>query len=99
MDELQRPRERQMPTSDRRSPARRRQAEHTAGEAKQIAARRRDEASGVAGLVAERASEWTLDGPDWSFLEAQKYFWNPLIATGSAWKLRDGRTCPTRPPS
>jgi 1-acyl-sn-glycerol-3-phosphate acyltransferase len=29
--------------------------------------------------VADRASEWSLDGPDWSFVERQKYVWNPLI--------------------
>jgi 1-acyl-sn-glycerol-3-phosphate acyltransferase len=29
--------------------------------------------------VAERASRWSLDGPDWGFMERQKYFWNPLM--------------------
>jgi 1-acyl-sn-glycerol-3-phosphate acyltransferase len=41
--------------------------------------RRRDAQSGVSGWVADRASEWTLDGPDFDFLELQKYFWNPLM--------------------
>lgn len=79
MDELQEQRDRRAPTDGHRSSARRRQAEHTAREARQTAARRREAASGVTGLVAERASEWTLDGPDWRFLEIQKYFWNPLM--------------------
>ncbi len=40
---------------------------------------RRDDAEGAAGWVAERAGEWTLDGTDHSFMERQKYFWNPLM--------------------
>jgi 1-acyl-sn-glycerol-3-phosphate acyltransferase len=31
------------------------------------------------GWVDQRASEWSLDGPDYDFLERQKYFWNPLM--------------------
>ena len=30
-------------------------------------------------MVADRAGQWTLDGPDWEFLELQKYLWNPLV--------------------
>jgi 1-acyl-sn-glycerol-3-phosphate acyltransferase len=30
-------------------------------------------------LVSERASKWTLEGPDWEFMERQKYLWNPLM--------------------
>lgn len=32
-----------------------------------------------ATLVSGRAEQWTLDGPDWDFMERQKYFWNPLM--------------------
>src|SRR5581483_3917657 len=32
-----------------------------------------------AGLVDKRASQWSLDGPDWDFMEQQKYLWNPLM--------------------
>jgi hypothetical protein len=35
--------------------------------------------SGAAGWVSERASQWTLDGPDFKLIELQKYFWNPLM--------------------
>jgi 1-acyl-sn-glycerol-3-phosphate acyltransferase len=35
--------------------------------------------NGASGFVAERASRWSLDGPDWDFMERQKYFWNPLM--------------------
>ena len=31
------------------------------------------------GWVAERAGQWSLDGPDYTFMEFQKYFWNPLM--------------------
>jgi hypothetical protein len=31
------------------------------------------------GVVASRASSWTLEGPDWAFIELQQYFWNPLM--------------------
>jgi len=79
MDELQRKRERQADTSSRRRQNRRRQAEHTASEASEVVARRRASQSGAAGWVADRASGWTLEGPDWSFLESQKYLWNPLM--------------------
>ena len=40
---------------------------------------KRAQAEGVAGWVAERASQWDLDGFDPDFLEKQKYFWNPLV--------------------
>jgi 1-acyl-sn-glycerol-3-phosphate acyltransferase len=35
--------------------------------------------SGITGLVADRASEYDLRGPDWEFMELQKYLWNPLM--------------------
>ncbi len=55
---------------------RRRQEARKAG---QRARKRVQAQSGAAGWVAERASEWTLDGPDTSFFELQKYLWNPLM--------------------
>jgi 1-acyl-sn-glycerol-3-phosphate acyltransferase len=77
MDEAQRQRRRD--TRDTRTQTRRRQAEHTAQKARQAAQRRRDAQTGAAGWVANRAADWTLDGPDWGFLEIQKYLWNPLM--------------------
>src|SRR5205807_2479717 len=35
--------------------------------------------SGAAAWVEDRASQWSLDGPDWDFMERQKYLWNPLM--------------------
>jgi 1-acyl-sn-glycerol-3-phosphate acyltransferase len=58
---------------------RRGQAERHAIEARQKVARRRARQSGAAAWVSERASQWSLDGPDWRFLELQKYLWNPLM--------------------
>jgi 1-acyl-sn-glycerol-3-phosphate acyltransferase len=40
---------------------------------------RREQLSGAPAWIAERAGSWTLDGPDWDFMERQKYFWNPLM--------------------
>ena len=36
-------------------------------------------ASGAAGWVADRAGEWSLEGPDTDFMELQKFVWNPLM--------------------
>ncbi|MFZ0039777.1 MAG: lysophospholipid acyltransferase family protein [Solirubrobacteraceae bacterium] len=55
------------------------QAKRHAAQAKRKVDKRRDDQSGVSGWVSDRASEWTLDGPDWSFMERQKYLWNPLM--------------------
>src|SRR5581483_6096822 len=45
-----------------------------AEEARSKAERRAAEQSGLAGWVDERARQWSLDGPDWQFMERQKYF-------------------------
>jgi 1-acyl-sn-glycerol-3-phosphate acyltransferase len=58
---------------------RREQARRHAAQTKRKAAERREQVSGAAGWVAERAGQWSLDGPDSSFMERQKFFWNPLM--------------------
>ncbi len=73
MNQVQRQRD-----SRRREPAREQAAEQAA-EARRRAARRRARQSGAAAWVSDRASRYTLDGPDWDFLEVQKYVWNPLM--------------------
>ncbi len=55
--------------------AREKAAEAAAGKA----AERRERLSGATGWVAERASDWSLDGPDFVFMERTKYLWNPLM--------------------
>ena len=55
------------------------QAQHHADEARRKVDERREEQSGVSGWVADRAGEWSLEGPDWGFMERQKYLWNPLV--------------------
>jgi len=77
MDELRNRREPRATAVQDRQPSR--QAERHAERARRQVAQRRAEQSGVTGWVADRASEWTLDGPDFDFLELQKYFWNPLM--------------------
>jgi len=58
---------------------RRGQAERHAAQARRTADERRKQQSGAAGWVAGRAGQWSLDGPDWDFMETQKYLWNPLM--------------------
>ena len=53
--------------------------ERFAEQAARKAQRRREDAEGAAGWVADRAGEWSLDGPDYRFMRSQQYFWNPLV--------------------
>jgi 1-acyl-sn-glycerol-3-phosphate acyltransferase len=55
-----------------------RRQEH-AEQAREKVQRRREQLDGPAAWVAERASQWDLEGPDWGFMELQKYVWNPLM--------------------
>src|SRR5947209_8401434 len=75
MNDLQRKRETRTVPVQSREPQARRHAE----DARRKVSRRRAKQSGVAGWVSERASQWELDGPDWRFMERQKYLWNPLM--------------------
>jgi 1-acyl-sn-glycerol-3-phosphate acyltransferase len=75
VDDLQLKRQRQQ----RNGSHSREQAERHAEQAGRKVRERRERQSGVAGWVSDRASQWTLDGPDWKFIERQKYMWNPLM--------------------
>ena len=55
------------------------QAERHARRAKEKADARREEATGAAGWVADRAGNWSLEEQDLSWMDRQKYFWNPLM--------------------
>jgi 1-acyl-sn-glycerol-3-phosphate acyltransferase len=55
--------------------ARKRQADVTRKKVQE----RREKQSGAAGVIADRAGQWDLDGPDWAFFQRQKYLWNPLM--------------------
>jgi 1-acyl-sn-glycerol-3-phosphate acyltransferase len=55
------------------------QAQLHAERAREKADARREDTDGVAGWVADRAGEWDLDGPDYAFMERQKFLWNPLV--------------------
>src|SRR5256885_9620611 len=71
-----------MPNTRSRSRQRsngRAQRDRFAEQAKRKVRGRREKADGAAGWVAERAGQWTLDGPDTTFMERQKFLWNPLI--------------------
>lgn len=55
------------------------QARAHAEAARRKVSERREQQTGAAGWVADRAGEWSLQGPDWEFVERQKYLWNPLM--------------------
>jgi 1-acyl-sn-glycerol-3-phosphate acyltransferase len=55
------------------------QAERHARRAKEKADARREQATGAAGWVADRAGDWSLEAQDLSWMERQKYLWNPLM--------------------
>src|SRR5215208_6482860 len=55
------------------------QAKRTAADARRTMDERRRKQSGAAGWVADRAGQWSLDGPDYKFMERQKLLWNPLM--------------------
>jgi 1-acyl-sn-glycerol-3-phosphate acyltransferase len=59
----------------RSNASRARQAVKARGKAEE----RRSKASGASGWVAGRAGEWSLDDWDPTWIERQKYFWNPLV--------------------
>ena len=79
MAEAQRARERRPGRSRDAGPSPRRQAERHAEQARRKVDRRRKDQSGAAGWVAGRAGKWSLDGPDYDFMERQRYLWNPLM--------------------
>jgi 1-acyl-sn-glycerol-3-phosphate acyltransferase len=79
MDELQKRRQSRTQGNRRNGHARPSQAERHAEAASRKASERRERQSGAAGWVADRAGQWSLDGPDWGFIERQKYLWNPLM--------------------
>src|SRR5881227_3833829 len=68
-----------MATAQRDKPPRVAAREHHAQEARKKIDARRETMSGVAGWVADRAGDWSLDAQDLGFMELQKYFWNPLL--------------------
>jgi len=60
-------------------PTRGQQASRYAKAAREKTDARREEATGAAGWVADRAGDWSLDVQSEQLMERQKYFWNPLM--------------------
>src|SRR3954454_20136105 len=79
MEDLQTRRERRERSAAGRNGGRQAQAKRHAEAAREKVDRRRAKQSGAAAWVAERAGKWSLDGPDWDFMERQKFLWNPLM--------------------
>src|SRR3954453_2141334 len=55
------------------------QAKRTAADARRTMDERRRNQTGAAGWGADRAGQWSLEGPDYGFMERQKLLWNPLM--------------------
>ena len=55
------------------------QAERHAKRAKEKADARREQATGAAGWVADRAGDWSLQDQDLGWMDLQKYLFNPLM--------------------
>src|SRR3954454_20897858 len=55
------------------------QAKRTAADARRTMDERRRNQTGAAGWVADRAGQWSLDGPDYGFMERRNLLWNPLM--------------------
>ena len=55
------------------------QARRHAAKAKEKAEARREQATGAAGWIADRAGDWSLDAQDLGWMDRQKYLWNPLM--------------------
>jgi 1-acyl-sn-glycerol-3-phosphate acyltransferase len=55
------------------------QRERHAARSREKADARRQDADGAAAWVAKRAGEWSLEGVDDTFMDRQKYVWNPLM--------------------
>src|SRR3954453_13538891 len=73
------------------------QARRHAERAREKAGQRREQADGVAGWVADRAGEWSLDGPDYTWMDRQKYFWNPLVDYWFRMEMEGGENVPAPP--
>src|SRR3954464_14349209 len=55
------------------------QAKQTAADARRTLDEPRPNQTAAAPPVADRAGQWSLDGPDYKFMERQKLLWNPLM--------------------
>jgi 1-acyl-sn-glycerol-3-phosphate acyltransferase len=66
-------------STTRRKPTRKEQATRYADAAAAKVDARREEASGAAGWVADRAGEWSLEIDQSKWMQRQKYLWNPLM--------------------
>jgi 1-acyl-sn-glycerol-3-phosphate acyltransferase len=68
-----------MPQTQTRNGSAAQQRARFAKQARKKADARREETTGAAGWVADRAGEWDMEAQDLRFVELQKFLWNPLI--------------------
>src|SRR3954453_5364760 len=73
------------------------QRERNAVQAREKMEARREDAGGAAGWVAERAGQWDLEGVDDTFMDRQKYLWNPLMDYWFRMEIGGGEPLPEPP--
>ena len=77
--------------------ARQDQAEQHAAEQREKLDEKREKADGAAGWIGDRAGQWDIDSFDASFVEKQKYFWNPLMDYWFRMELEGWENIPAPP--
>jgi 1-acyl-sn-glycerol-3-phosphate acyltransferase len=73
------------------------QAKSHAKRAREKADARREQATGAAGWVADRAGAWSLEEQDLGWMERQKYLWNPLMDYWFRMEIEGFETLPEPP--
>jgi 1-acyl-sn-glycerol-3-phosphate acyltransferase len=90
-----------MATTERRSASRngrqRKQAEQHAEKQREKVEKRREKMDGASGWVADRAGQWDIEDFDPSFMERQKYLWNPLMDYWFRMEIEGWEHIPERP--
>ena len=88
-------------TRERKPKTRERQAKEHARQTKKKIDAKREKASGAAGVIADRAGQWSLEEAERQsgLMEAQKYFWNPLMDYWFRMEIEGWENIPDKPPA
>jgi 1-acyl-sn-glycerol-3-phosphate acyltransferase len=85
--------------SDSRSADLKRQAREQAEQARtKMDARRAEASGGVSGWMAERAGDWSTDGPDEATMQRHKFVWNALVDYWFRMEMDGWENVPEEPP-
>jgi len=90
-----------MATTQRRSASQngreRQQAAKHAEKQREKLDQKREKMDGASGWVADRAGDWDLEGFDPTFMDRQKYLWNPLMDYWFRMEIEGWENIPERP--